>query len=254
MDRMIYTGLNAIGVMTDSRVSQAQNLANMGVPGFRRDLPNETGTRFLDALDTASTRAFQLESGPAGFSQANGLLDRTGLETDVAISDEGYFFVAPPGGGDPALSRRGDLHRSVDGVLRDGSGAAMLNAALEPIVVPPFRSITVSDLGEISIEPLDAIDGEAVPAGLLATVVPEPDVILRKGQDGMIRAEDGTVPEPNQQAKVLQGVLERSNVNPVEEMLANIELQRNYEIGMRTIMSARDIDEAGTSLMRAPEG
>ena len=44
-----------------------------------------------------------------------------------------------------------------------------------------------------------------------------------------------------------------SNVNPVEEMLASIEMQRAFEIGMRTIMSARELDEAGTRLMRPPE-
>ncbi|TQE98196.1 MAG: flagellar biosynthesis protein FlgF, partial [Spiribacter salinus] len=35
MDRMIYTALNALTVNRDSQISQAQNLANQMVPGFR---------------------------------------------------------------------------------------------------------------------------------------------------------------------------------------------------------------------------
>lgn len=252
MDRMIYTALNALQVMKDARVSQSQNLAALTVPGFRRDLPNEGGTKFVDMMGAAATRAFQIETGPATFSEQSGRLDRTGLETDIAIADQGYFYIQPETG-EPALSRRGDLQRGVDGILRDGAGAMMLDAGLQPLAVPAFRKITVTDLGEVMIEPIEGPGGVMEPVGILATVVPEPGARLLKGADGEIRLADGTVPAPNQGAKVLQGVLEMSNVNPVEEMLASIEMQRAFEIGMRTIMSARELDEAGTRLMRPPE-
>ena len=250
MDRMIYTGLTAINATADSRISQAQNLANLSVPGFRRDLENEAGPKFLDALGQATTRVFQSETKEHLFSEKPGMLDRTGQDLDFAIADAGYFFVQQ-GEGDPALSRRGDFHRAVDGTLKDGAGATLLDVNLAPVQVPPFQRIGVTDLGELEIVPLGG--GPAQVVGVLATVVPEAGTALEKGADGMIRAADGTVPPPNQQAKVLQGVLERSNVNPIEEMLGSIELQRRFEIGMRTIMNARELDEAGSRLLRAPE-
>lgn len=252
MDRLIYTGLNALANMRAQRVTQAQNLANQAVPGFRRDLTGAEAPKFLDALGSVATRAFQKQTGEMAFSQEQGFLERTGQATDVAIDGAGYFVIQPDSG-DPALSRRGDLRRDPEGFLRDGAGALMLDPGMQPVELPPFRQIHITDLGEIRIEPLDGAPGQTVPAGVLGTVRPDADTVLRKGPDGQIRTADGTVPEPNQRAAVVQGALERSNVNPVGEMLANIEMQRNFEIGLRTILSAQELDEAGAALLRPPE-
>lgn len=253
MDRMIYTALNALGVNRDSQVAQAQNLANQTVPGYRRDLPNEGGVRFLDMMEGLTTRAFQIETGPAGFSQETGRLSRTDEELDVAIADRGFLYVMPASG-DPALSRRGDLRRDVDGTLRNGAGDAMLGPDMAPVQLPAYRNIRITDIGEIYIQPLDDPEGEPVLAGVLATVVPPADVALTKGADGQIRAVEGALPPPDQRAEVLQGTLESSNVNPVEELLSTMQLQRNFELGMRMVLTARELDEGGARMMQAPEG
>lgn len=251
MDRLIYTALNALHNRRDHNVTQAQNLANMNVPGYRADLDNPGGTRFAEALDQASVRAFQLEKGPAGFSEDSGFLDKTDNILDVAIADQGYFFIQPDNGGPPALTRRGDLAVGNDGILRNGAGEEMLNAQMRPINVPPFRQIVVNEIGEIIIEPIDGAPGEQLNIGALATAIP-PEGTLQKGLDGHIRNKDGTIPPVDQQAKVLQGTLERSNVNPIDELLATIENQRGFEFGMKMISETQKIDEAGTSLMQAP--
>lgn len=253
MDRLIYTALNALNVNRDTQVTQAQNLANQSVPGFRRDMSNNGDTKFLQALDGVGARAFQLETDMSRFSSQNGDLNRTDAELDVAIADRGYFFVQPQEG-DPALSRRGDLRRDGDGVLKNGAGEAMLDPTLAPIVLPPYRTIRITDIGEIFIQPADQPAGEAVLAGVLATAIPGADAILTKGPDGQIRQQDGTVPAPDQRAQLLQGVLEGSNVNPVEEMLSSMQVQREFEMGMRMILAARDLDESGARVMQAPEG
>lgn len=252
MDRLIYTALNALTVNKDTQVMQAQNLANQNVPGFRRDLPNEGGTRFLQAMNSISSRAFQVERGQAAFSDQSGTLSRTDGELDIAMADRGYFFTQGETG-DPALSRRGDLRRDADGVLRNGAGEAMLNLDLAPIVLPAYRDVSVSDIGEIFIVPADDPAGAPVLAGVLATVVPGDDLRLTKGADGRIRAVDGTVPAPDQRAEVLQGMLESSNVNPIEEMLSTMQIQRQFELGMRVILAARSLDESGARMMQAPE-
>lgn len=252
MDRLVHTALNSISNLRDQRVASANNLANMNVPGFRRDLPNEGRAFFVDGQDSLTSRAMQLEKGPHTFSSGAGFLNQTGEAMDIAIADKGYFYIQPDSGGEPALSRRGDLRAGPDGRLVNGAGDAMLDAALNPITLPPFRSLTVDDAGVISIEPLGGAAGERVQVATLATVVVE-DQLLIKGVDGQIRAPDNTVPQPDQRARVLQGVLEGSNVNATEELLASIELQRSFEINLRMITNAERLDEAGTRLLRMPE-
>lgn len=253
MDRLIYTSLNALGVNRDSQQSRAQNLANMNVPGFRRDLPNEGSTRFLDAMNGLTTRAFQMESGVSRFSEQVGLLNRTDEELDLAIADKGYFYIRPEGG-EPALSRRGDMRRDLDGVLRNGAGEAILDQGLQPINLPAYRNIRVTDIGEIYIEPLEEVGGEPVLVATIATVIPPDAMILTKSEDGQIRPATGPLPPPDQRAEVLQGTLEASNVNAVDELLSTMTMQRQFELNMRLVMTARELDESGARMMEAPEG
>ena len=61
-------------------------------PGFRRDLPNEGNAGFLKTLDQASAKVLPLETDTRLFSSEMGRLENTGLETDVAILNEGLFL------------------------------------------------------------------------------------------------------------------------------------------------------------------
>ncbi|MEO0676933.1 MAG: flagellar hook-basal body complex protein [Pseudomonadota bacterium] len=252
MDRLIYPALNAISIARNEQLSAAQNLANQTVPGYRRDLSNDGAARFAESLGALTTRAYQMELGPAGFSDKQGLLQSTGQPLDVAIANEGYFYVQPSTG-EPALTRRGDLSRAADGTLRNAVGETMLGPNLAPIVLPEFRDIDITDIGEIFIVPAGDQEGLRVQAGVLATSIPDGDVVLRKGEDGHIRAPDGTVPPPNQLARVRQGVLEASNVNPVEELLTTIEIQRSLERALKLVSAAQEIDERGARMLSAPE-
>lgn len=251
MDRLVHTALNSLANLRDSRTLSAQNLSNMAVPGYRRDLQNEGGAHFLTTLQAQTGRAFQLERGPHGFSRAPGPLDRTGDPLDLAIADRGFFYIQPPGGGEPALTRRGDLQPGPDGTLINGAGEVMLNADLQPMIVPPFSRIMVDELGQVSITPLEG--GEAVAVGVLATVDPDDALDLRKSLDGRIRmADDSPLPPPDQRARIVQGTREGSNVNATAELIDSIELQRTFELNLRMIQTAREIDEAGASLLRMP--
>lgn len=253
MDRMIFTALNALAGNRDARISQAQNLANMQVPGYRRDLPSDGQTRFLEQAGGLDVRAFQVEGGVTLVSQAPGELRQTGGDFDVAVDGAGWLYAQPEGGA-PALTRRGDLVRDREGVLRNGAGDAMLGPDMAPIVLPQMRAMSVTDLGEIWIEPLDGAPGETVMVAMLASVGETEDVALQRDLDGRIRGEAGLLPDPDQGAVIRQGVLETSNVNAVEEMLTGIEHQRGFEIGMRMILAAREMDEAGARILQAPQG
>ena len=50
MDRLAQTALSALRQMQDNKFDLANNLANVNVPGFRKDLPNEGNAGFLKEL------------------------------------------------------------------------------------------------------------------------------------------------------------------------------------------------------------
>jgi flagellar basal-body rod protein FlgF len=253
MDRLIHTVGNALTNLVDTQRITAQNLSNLSVPGYRRDLPGEGSSVFLRQIEALDTRAFQVAQGHHGFSQEPGFIDRTDEPLDIAIPDAGFLYVQPANG-EPALTRRGDLRVDTQGRLVNGAGEALLDTALAPIVLPPYRDVVIDEIGQISVMPMDGGAGDRVVVATLASAVPAATAPLRKGLDGHIRLAGGGVPAPDQQARIVQGALERSNVNPTGELIASIEQQRGFELNIRMISEAKAIDEAASRLLRLPEG
>ncbi len=109
----------------------------------------------------------------------------------------------------------------------------------------------ISDDGEIIIEPLGSDPGTTQAIGKIALTLAA-GVELKKFPDGEIRSMDGTVPPLDATVSVLPKHIELSNVNITEELINSIEDQRQYEINIKMISSASELDEAGSSLMRLP--
>ena len=166
MDRMVQTALSAISNLKDLKFDLANNLANVNVPGFRRDLPNGGDAGFLSSLNQATARVLPLESGEKLFSNEIGQLQNTNVDTDIAILNSSFLFIKPTDG-DIALSRRGDLGINTENVLVDGAGDAVLNDGLQPIVLPPFSAIKISDNGEVLVQQPGAEPGEFASIGFL---------------------------------------------------------------------------------------
>ena len=60
MDKLIYTAFNTVNNIYDNRSVRSQNLANVNVPGYRRDLgAKAVGTAFLDNFNTLQTRGLR---------------------------------------------------------------------------------------------------------------------------------------------------------------------------------------------------
>lgn len=251
MDRLIFTALNTIQFAQEDNAIRSNNLANVSVPGFRKDLePKVVSTGFLEAMEQFDTRAYAIREGKNRFSREPGRLDYTEQQTDVAITGDGFFMVQPETG-DPALSRRGDFRVDTQGRLMDGAGSLVLSNNLQPIVLPPYRSITIGENGLISLELIGGEPGEFQEIVQIGTTLAE-NIELKKHEDGHIRQLDGTIPAADQQTRVIQGYLESSNVNSVEELVESIARQRSYELNIRIISTARELDESGASLMRMP--
>ena len=249
MDRSIYTALNSMNILRDNKSVTAQNLANVNVTGFQKDIQINFESVYLDRDKGIDPRVMALQD-IGGFDPSPGPTQPTGASLDLAIDGSGYFIVKPVNG-KLALSRRGDLTVSADGTLRDGTGTQLLSVDLEPITIPPYRKISISGDENIDIEPLNAPEGEIVRIGQLATTTGS-EVPLAKSTDGFVRTINGTIPEPDNRIRLLSGFLEGSNVKSVDELVTGIDQSRAYEINVKFISTAREIDEASASLMRMP--
>jgi flagellar basal-body rod protein FlgF len=252
MDRMIHTAFNSLKNIYDQRFRTSNNLANVNVPGFRRDLADESGSMNLSFDGQLSARSLGLETGKSAFSKAQGTISETGVDTDVSVVGDGYMFTQPRNGL-VALSRRGDLTLDAEGTLIDGSGSQILDRGLQPIVIPSYREIQIQETGEILVDALSTPSGEFTSYGFIGTTNPDPATLF-KDIDGQIRVEGGAVPAADPQVKIVQGMLEAANVNSVEELVSSMELQRQFEISIKFISLAKEIDEGGSQLMRMPQG
>ncbi len=259
MDRMVQTALNSLKMMMENQAATAHNLANVSTPGFKQDVAIDFSSIYLNKGSGIEPRIVSTRN-TGGFSVEQGQMENTSNPLDVAINNEGYFIIQPKEG-ELAYSRRGDLQIGENGILLDGAGNTMLNEGLAPIELPPFKSITVSPEGQIYIKPIGG-DENAPPLliDLLANSIPEEEIQLKKSLDGHIRGfrinEDGQEENaeivPNQQARMISGFLEKSNVNVVEEMVKTLDQQRKFEMHIKFIQMADEVDRAGASLMRMP--
>ena len=252
MDRMIHTALNTLKNLSANRSVRAQNMSNLNVPGHRKDLNTNFTSGFLHQINQYDTRVFAIHDGANGFSNKQGQLNPTGLETDIAINGPGFFMIQPKSGG-PALSRRGDFSVSNTGLLIDGAGSKILDNAGAPLEIPENKKVIVAENGDVFIEPLNGAPGERQQVGTIGTSLggTEEDPLI-KSLDGHLRLSSGGIPDADQAAVLSQGFLEGSNIDAVSELVGTMEDQRQFEINIKLISLSKEIDEGGSSLMRLP--
>ncbi|MDC3091232.1 flagellar hook-basal body complex protein [Rickettsiales bacterium] len=253
MDRMAQTALNSLKMMMENQAATAHNLANVNTPGFRQDVATDFSSIFLNRANGIEPRIVSARN-IGGFSLEQGQMENTQNPMDVAIQNEGYFIIKPKNNGDNAFSRRGDFQLNENTELVDGAGNQVLDAGLQPIVLPPFSSMNIASNGQITIQPIGGdVNAPPIEVAIIGTAIPIPEQELKKSLDGNIRyTDENTVIESNQQAKLLTGFLEKSNVNAIDEMVNSLDQQRKFEMHVKFIQMTEELDNAGASLIRLP--
>lgn len=247
--RVARTGLEA----QDTRMRViANNLANVGTTGFKRDRANFATLAYQEAriagepsgADSAYATGLNLGAGVSVESTSRimtqGQLTQTGSAFDLAIEGDGYFEVELAGG-QRAFTRAGNFTRSADGVLVTSQGYPVQPA----ITVPEgMSSITVGTDGTVSGTTTDT--GETTELGQITLSTFANPGGLRPLGDNFLAAtaasgdaQTGAGGEGGR-GHVRQGMLEASNVSVVEELVDMIEAQRAYEINSKMISA---IDE-----------
>ena len=250
MDKMIHLSLNSLDIALRKQAVSAQNLSNVNVTGFRRDVYENFASLYLRAEDQLDTRAFAVTTGSGEFDEQQGRMRATHQATDLAIDGEGYF-VSKREGLENSLTRRGDMSVSMEGNLVNGQGALILSETLQPIEVPPFREIYVREDGKLLIEPINGEPGVTQLIGSIGLVSGEGQQ-MRKDLDGEIRPADGAPIVTDQNVNVKQGYIEESNVSVIDELVASMGYQRSYEMNLKLIKLASDLDQGTASLLRMP--
>ena len=97
MDRSIYTALNSMNILRDNQSVTAQNLANISVTGFQKDIQINFSSVYLDRDKGIDPRVMALQE-PGGYDSTPGPMQQTGAPLDLAVDGNGYFIVKPANG------------------------------------------------------------------------------------------------------------------------------------------------------------
>jgi flagellar basal-body rod protein FlgF len=177
----------------------ANNLANMGTTGFKRDgmsfremIPPFTKTANLSASLDPKPTAFQPDPKVSYVGVAtmytdasNGTLRQTGNALDLALDGDGYFVVETPEG--QRYTRNGNLRLSGDGTLSTHEGFKVLGKNGQPIKIDTQGGrISINPSGEITV----GNGNQSTPQGDLQLVsFREPSKLAKEG-NGLYRLED----------------------------------------------------------------
>ncbi len=244
------TGLEA----QDSRMRViANNLANIGTTGFKRDRANFATLAYQNervagqqsSNESAYATGLNLGTGVSVQSTSSivtqGTLSTTGNNLDLALDGDGYFQVQLPGG-KLGYTRAGNFSRSPEGQLVTAQGYAVQPAISIPtdaaaitvaqdgtVSVTTAASSTPTEIGQITIASF------ANPAGLQAL---GDNFLAETGASGAPQIGAGG---DGGRGSIRQGMLESSNVNVVEELVDMIECQRAYEVNSKMISAVDEM-------------
>lgn len=244
MDHMIYLAMSAARQMMNGQAAAAHNLANANTTGFKADYAAYRAMPLFG--EGYASRVFALEERP-GIDFSSGALDATGNELDIALTGEGFIAVQAPDGSE-AYTRAGALQLDAIGQLTTAEGYPVLGNG-GPIALPPAEKVQIGADGTISVRPLGQAANTLAQIERIRLVKPELSTLL-KGEDGLFRTRDGTPAPIDAGVHVTSGALERSNVNPVGEMIQMIETARRYELAVKAMKTAEQNDAEGARLLR----
>jgi flagellar basal-body rod protein FlgG len=238
------TGLDA----QQTRMSLiSNNLANVNTTGYKRGRASFQDLMYQTVRQPGAQTSQQTQS-PSGlmvgtgtqvvsteklFTQGN--LLQTNNPFDLAINGRGFFEVQLPDGS-AAYTRDGSFQVDSQGQLVTASGYP-----LQPgINIPPnAQSVTIGSDGTVSVQ----LAGEAAPQQVGSVTVADfinPAGLQAKGENLFAETASSGAPQtgaPGQSGLglLIQGSLESSNVNVVEELVNMIETQRAYEMNSKAI-------------------
>jgi len=237
----------------------SNNLANVNTTGFKRSRAAFEDLMYQNDRQPGA-QSSQATQVPAGtmvgtgvrvvgteklFSQ--GEIVQTNNPLDIAVQGRGFLQVTMPDG-TVAYTRDGSFHLNSDGQIVTNSGYP-----IEPALTVPAnaQSITIGNDGTVSV----ALPGQAAPAQIGTVQTADfinPAGLEARGENLYVETASSGAPQTgtpglNGLGTLMQGSLESSNVNVVEELVNMIETQRAYEMNSKAISASDQMLQYMTS-------
>jgi len=218
----------------------ANNIANSNTHSFKRQLaiscsyPVMEITR-LEGINSASMPQHlgKLGSG-AMISEvctdfSPGAMQQTGNPSDLALGSEAYFVVETPRG--ERYTRDGSFKVNFDGLLSTSQGYPVLDQYGDYVYVEP--GFVVDSQGNLSV------DGTTLHT-LQLVVFDDPASLVKDGEN-LYAAEAAY--QLAEDPQLMQGYLEESNVNAVQEMVTLLEAVRCYEMLQKVVQAEDELNQ-----------
>ncbi len=232
----IFQDSAVIGLFRQERRYEliSNNLSNVLTPGFKKDVPI-----FHEVLSEALHPSLSILSMDSEFSQTlleQGNIQSTRNPLDLAIEGEGFFKVQTPQG--IRYTRNGNFRLTREGVLVESNGFPVLS---------PNGEINLRG-NQIAVEENGAIKVDGADRDRLALVTFADLGDLKKEGKSLFKLEGEQGEKEADGARVLQGALEGSNVNAMEEMVQMIDSLRTFEACYKIVqvqdeMNAKAVNE-----------
>lgn len=222
MIRGLYSAASGMLAQQTRHDVVANNLANISTPGYRR---LTTSTRafevpYADTIDPRPAANFLYTISTT--DTAAGSVHETGNRTDFAVRGNGYFTLQTPEG--PAYTRNGAFHLDPQGQLVSDEGYPVLGTR-GPVTITGKQWEVAPDRRVI-------VNGKTVDSLQLADI-PDLQNAVRMGKDLWL-AKNAVLSET---ATVAQQYLEGANTNAVSEMVALINVTRQYEANQKCLQA-----------------
>jgi flagellar basal-body rod protein FlgF len=233
MDNALYVGLSRQMVLRREMDIVANNIANADTAGFK--------VESLMVKTDPKAPAFTLQGPkPVKFvtddgvlrDYGQGALRQTGGPLDMAVEGQGFFRITTPDG--ERYTRDGRFRTDETGRLVAQNGGAVMDEGGGEITIDPEK-------GQVTISQDGVVSQGAERIGKIGVVAFDNLSVLEKTGDNLYRNTSNQTPQPAASARVRQGMLEGSNVQPILEITRMIEVSRAYESMAKMMESQGDL-------------
>ena len=262
----LYTAATGMTAMQTKLDVIANNLANMNTTAFKRDRANFEDLLYRDKVYPGIQDSKQnptpvgveiglgtrVQSTQKDYQQ--GTIEQTGRDLDLAIEGTGFIQVTDPVTSNPLYTRAGNLDINALGQLVIGS--AQTGRLLDPPITIPQGStaVVIGNNGQVQVRAPGANQLTQVGEITMASFI-NPDGLLKVGEN-LYQATDASgqvqlgPAGQNGHGVIRQGSLEKSNVEPVREMIDLITTQRGFELNSQAIQASDQILQQIANLRR----
>ncbi len=231
MEAPAYVTLSAQVALERQLEVVANNVANASTTGFKAD--RQLFQSYISRAGGGDGVAF-VQDRATYIDHTNGPIQPTGNPLDVAVQGDAFLAVTTPQG--TLFTRDGRMHAGTDGTLLDPNGNAVQSGDGQPIQLPEnYQQVEIKGDGTVTVR----VNNQSQDIGQIGLFRSSDPLVMRKNGDTRFTAPPAAlqpVDSGDPTARLVQGSLDGSTVQPVKEIANMTELSRAYE-QLQTLLS-----------------